>query len=366
MEKVKFISEDLVGNGISIETIKKANEMIVIPTFIDETWLKKALDNEIFYIWGFSYSDLSNCTFDKNIDASILRRIVISTKTKLPKVHPFNINSNDYVDKNIKMLNESGINGEGVNIAIIDQNFNEEHNEIMDSIREHINIDGNTLNSFHGLVVSSNLVGKNLGVAPKSNVIFYGCSASNEIGQSTIKALDDIYEKNLNGANIRLVSISGYLHTLSPKFETIKQKLASQNCYIIDSPTFGENYTVINERQINGASNYQYSWELNVCGWELDDSEKTKLAIPYPGISPLMYSKSDYQLGGECSYSWVIPRLTGIITLCMQLKPDITLDEFNRLAYETKYITEDGKSIINPLRIIEQLSKELEGNINLS
>ncbi len=51
MEKVKFISEDLVGNDVSIETIKKANEMIVIPTFIDETWLKKHLIMK-YFIYG--------------------------------------------------------------------------------------------------------------------------------------------------------------------------------------------------------------------------------------------------------------------------------------------------------------------------
>ena len=60
------------------------NMLPKIPNFITEEWLRNALKNEIFSIWGFSFSDLSNCTFDKNIDESVLNRVVISSKTKLP------------------------------------------------------------------------------------------------------------------------------------------------------------------------------------------------------------------------------------------------------------------------------------------
>lgn len=332
------------------------NMLPEIPNFITEEWLRNALKNQIFSIWGFSFSDLSNCTFDKNIDESVLNRVVISSKTKLPKEHPFNINLTDYIDNDIKNLNDMGITGEGINIAIIDQDFDETHDEINGAIKEHISLNDREKNNFHGLCVSSNLVGKNFGVAPKSNVIFYGFQPYNKetIRDASISALENIYKRNLNGEGIRLVSISGYLHTESPKFEDIKQKLASQNCYIIDSPTFGQFFTSINLRQNNGTKNYNYSnWQLEYLG-----GFKKKIAIPYTGVTPLVNSTSDYTIGGDVTYSWVIPRLTGIIALCMQLKPDMTLDEFGKIALDTKYTTEDGKNIINPSGIVKTLSLE--------
>jgi subtilisin family serine protease len=341
---------------MNIKRVQK--QLPKIPSHITEEWLKKAFKIDLFRdVWGFSFSDLSNCTFEKDIDENIINKVVISTKTKLPKEHPFNTNFEDYVDKDIKILNELGINGNGVNIAVIDKNFNEKHNEISRSIKEHISINGNTTDDFHGLVVASNVVGKTLGVAPKSNVVFYGIEDYKEThGDYTIKALEDIYERNLNGANIRLISISGYLHTWDSRFEEIKEKLLSTNCYVVDSPLFGDFFTCINLRQKNGEKKYEFS------SCQIIEEDKTKLAIPYPGISPLIDTTSDYVIGGDTSYSWVIPRFTSIAALCMQVKPEITLDEIISLAYDTRYTTDDGKRIINPSEMIKSLLLNLEYN----
>ncbi len=177
----------------------------------------------------------------------------------------------------------------------------------------------------------------------------------------SINALKDIYNRNLNGANIRIVSISGYIHTLSSEFNVIREKLKSQGCYVIDSPTFGSMFTCINQRNVDGMPQYYYSkWqEKNL------DAFKIKIAIPFTGLAPLYGTDSEYQKCGDVSYSWVIPRLSGILALCLQLKPDITLEEASQLIFETKIVTEDGIKIINPKGMLERLSLELKENKKL-
>ena len=46
----------------------------------------------------------------------------------------------------------------------------------------------------------------------------------------------------------------------------------------------------------------------------------------------------------------------------MQLNPNITLDEIESVAYETRYVTKDGKNIINPADMVKTLSMKNEEN----
>ena len=117
--------------------------------------------------------------------------------------------------------------------------------------------------------------------------------------------------------------------------------------------------TSINQKNINGNTNYYYSeWQKTTP--EILEKWKTKIAVPFTNISPLWNTENYYQLGGDTTYSWVIPRLSGMYALCLQLKSDMTLDELSQLIMETKTITEDGIAIINPKGMIERLTLELE------
>lgn len=333
-----------------------------IPNHITEEWLIETLKNELFKNWGFTFSDLSNCTFG-NISEEILRKISISSYTKLSYSHPFNLDYSSYIDRDIQDLHNQGITGTGVNVAVIDQSFSIVHDEIKECLKDCKNY--NNGDSHHGVVVTSNLAGRSFGVAPNANIHFYGFRGGKEesICIDTIEALKDIYNKNLNGANIKVVSISGYAHTLSSEFEDIREKLKSQGCNIIDSPTFGMGLTSINQININGNPKYYYSqWQETTP--EILEKWKTKIAVPFTNISPLWNTEHDYQIGGDTTYSWVIPRLSGMYALCLQLKPEMTLDELAQLIIETKTITEDGITLINPKGMIERLTLELEEQKN--
>lgn len=206
------------------------------------------------------------------------------------------------------------------------------------------------------------LVGNNLGVLPNNSIGYYGINFSNNKSiEESISALKDIYNRNLNGENIKIVSISGYMHTLSEEFPLVKSMLESQGCYIIDANTFGSICTCINKYNSDGVVKYEYS------SWQKENIEefKSKVAVPFDGIIPLFETENDYLYGGEVSYSWVIPKLSGIFAMCLQVNPNLTLDEFKELVIDTKKVNEDGIGMINPEGMIEVLMKDLENNKSL-
>lgn len=94
--------------------MEKQVNLINTPKIITEEWLKEMLNNNLFSIWDFSFSNISDCSFDKNISEGIINKVVISTKTKLSKEHPFNINMDSYTDKSIKEIHKLGIDGKSI------------------------------------------------------------------------------------------------------------------------------------------------------------------------------------------------------------------------------------------------------------
>lgn len=67
---------------------------------------------------------------------------------------------------------------------------------------------------------------------------------------------------------------------------------------------------------------------------------------------------SDYAVYPQGGLSWVMPYLAGTYALACQVKPDITPDEFWKVALETS-VTNDASlpGIINPCGIIDILEK---------
>lgn len=312
-----------------------------IPEVITEEWLKQSLKNLLFNIWGFSFSDLSNIKFDNNISPNIIKRIPFSTETKFPTNSIIKANNKMYeIDEVIKKLHNNGITGEGINVAVIDYGFKVVHNELKDNIVSYTSF-GEIESHFHGTVVSSKIVGKNLGVAPGAKLYFYEARRANQV-EEVMKSLVDIYEKNKNGANIRVVNISASMHRESDKFDEIVSKLQTQNCYVIDSIIFGDKFTCINKDSITGE--YYYStWQE-----EKVNFFKSKIAIVSGGnFIPLNYTEDGYMYCGESSYSWCIPVFSGLFTLGLQINSNLTLENFINIAVENKKINENGIALFD-------------------
>ncbi len=191
---------------------------------------------------------------------------------------------------------------------------------------------------FHGATVATQLCGKNLGVAPKVNLWFYGTRQGKNTITDDMVALKDIYNQNKKGANIKIINISASLYRGNKEFEDIKEKLLSQGCYIIDSLIFGENFTCIN-KDSNTKEFYYSDWQL----LSVNENELTShMTISTGGkMTPLVTTKNDYLYCGQATYSWSIPKLAEFFALALQLKPDLTYDEFVDISNETKQINNE-------------------------
>lgn len=328
-----------------------------IPTVITENWLEQQLLDRKSYFrnWGFCFCDLTNHKFDDNIDFKTIRRVPFSTKTVFPDKHPFHFDKSIYhVDDDIKKMHDIGIDGSGINVAIIDFTFETIPNELKECLVYYKEYNENTEVHFHGTTVASQLCGKNLGVAPKASLWFYGTGqGGNNIKKDALLALKDIYEQNQRGANIKVINISGSVYRQNPEFIEIYKNLLNQGCYIIDSLLFDENFTSINQ-DANTGELYYSDWQLLSMGNEL----ASKIAIKTGGkMTPLVTTEKDYLYCGQATYSWSIPILAGYFILALQIKPELTYDEFVDLA-RTTVKNENGIMLFDIVSVINELNKE--------
>lgn len=337
------------------ELIREKNTKI--PHFISSEWLQNnLLDRKTYFRnWGFCFEDLSKCQFEDPIDYQIIRKVPFSTKTIFPEKHPFILTQEMFlVDFDVHQLHEKGIDGEGVHVAVIDFDFDEVHDELKNCLIYKKNVQENAEVHFHGLIVATYLCGKNLGIAPNTKLWFYGTNQGKEkMIVEDIMALEDIYEQNKKGANIKIICIPGSVHRENSKYIEIHDKLLKQGCYIIDSSTFGDKFTSINQDCIT--KEYYYS------DWQLANMEQfkyyNKVAIPTGGkMMPLITTTSDYLYCGQATYSFAIPKLCGYFALALQVKPDLTYEEFEQIAIDSAK-ENNGIKIFNMAGIIEKLKE---------
>lgn len=329
-----------------------------IPKVITGEWLQQQLlDRKSYFInWGFCFEDLSEHEFEDNIDASIIRKVPFSTRTIFPKNHPFHFDQSIFnTFDDVRKLHELGIDGSGVNVAIIDFTFDTVPNELQECLNNFVNCNDNAEVHFHGTTTATQFCGKNIGIAPKAKLWFYGTGqGKNNIEKDDLSALKDIYEQNKKGANIRIISISSSVHRENPEFEELYKKLLEQGCYIIDSPLFGKDFTCINQDSKTGELYYS-DWQV----LSMDKDElQNKIAVSTGGkMTPLVTTKDDYLYCGQATYSWSIPVLAGYFALTLQVNPDLTYNEFLELAHKTKK-NENGITLFNINGVIDELNKE--------
>jgi len=319
-----------------------------------------------------------------------LKKVSFDSYTKWPEKIPNGFNPDRIMELGmnpglgIRQLHEEGVTGEGVSIAIIDQPLNIEHVEYTERIRSYELLHSMGGASMHGAAVTSIAVGKNCGVAPGADV-YYISSAFIRLtpvgfvtdvsivadGIDRVLAINRLLPKN---KKIRVVSISmGYGKSYAGKkvIAAIERAKKEGVFVITTAPDYNYGFGFNGLGRDNSADPDSFEsclpgkfWEDSLYSeYHRDDPEST-LLVPMDARTYASSSSSDgYEFCSEGGLSWSAPWLAGMYALCVQVKPDITPEEFIEKAFETgrqTTIIHDEKeytlgTIIDPVRLIESL-----------
>jgi subtilase family protein len=283
----------------------------------------------------------------------------------------------------IRTLHDQGINGKGVAIAIIDQTLLVDHVEYKDRIRVYEEVEDITAAwkevQKHGPAVASIAVGKTVGVAPQADLYYIAtgdCGGATSIADldfscyaRAIQRIVDINKSLPSDRKIRVISMSIGWRSQSRGYDEI---IAAVNdakkagIFVIStsiSQTYGLNFHGLGRGPLADPNEFQ-SYEPGLW-WQNDfyqqDSLKATLLVPMDSrttASPT--GMEDYVFYREGGWSWSVPYLAGMYALAVQVRPEITPEEFWAPALQTGktiQIQHNGKDydfgvILNPQKLI--------------
>ncbi|OCN06348.1 hypothetical protein A4S06_01110 [Erysipelotrichaceae bacterium MTC7] len=286
----------------------------------------------------------------------------------------------------IRDLHKQGITGKGVNIAIVDQGLNPNHEEFRDKLVWYEEIHSyDQYVSMHGPAVTSLAVGQSTGVAPGAKVYYIASSFydvdENQNFQTNLtymaNAIDRVLEINeaLDAQEkIKIISISrGF--TLGEQeekgsrevYEAI-ERAKKKGIFVITTST-NENYQVnvlglgrnadANPEHIDAYDKGMFLKNVNFV-----EDEMNNIWVPMDMRTYASFTGTqDYTFASQGGLSWVVPWLAGMYALCLQVKPTLTYQDFLNLVCATTQTKscEDGsvlQGIIQPKALIKAVSKQ--------
>jgi len=264
-------------------------------------------------------------------------------------------------------LHEQGIDGSGVNVAIIDQKLLLGHREYKNSLAGYSEYGEAKYEqtSMHGPAVASLLVGKSCGVAPEAKLTYMAVPSGERNFKWYVRALTDIIDANKvakPSGKIRIVSCSIGYDTENPEpslDQWIQTKKDAERAGIIvvdTSDDFKFDFLGGGSLDKNNIDGYDFALflkERNTSDWK-----------PHGIIVPSDYrtmagrnGENEYMYEEKGGASWSVPYLAGIFALALQVNPELTQEELFRVATETAQTNSKGLKIINPKGIIEKIKK---------
>lgn len=277
----------------------------------------------------------------------------------------------------IREIHESGITGQGVGIAIIDSTLLVSHLEYKDQIKLyeeiHLHVHDDRA-QMHGPAVASIAVGKNVGVAPDSDLYYIACEMGvykdDEYEYDmywTNKSIDRIIEINKTlpmDKKIRVISISLGIENAEMKNHDLIQgaikRAYNEGIYVIHAGNslFGVGREVLGDP--NDLKTYTKGYF-----WGNSDSSYFKHRILAPMDSRCIASPTGeekyvfYRSGG---LSWAVPYTAGLYALSCQVNPNITPEKFNDAIVKTAskiYLddTNEEYKIVNPEALLDEIRK---------
>lgn len=371
--------------------------------------------------------DARNCDISKlDLTLEQLLDLTIDKTTKMSNEQRAILD--EYTEKmknpglGIRSLHEQGITGKGVKIAIIDQPL-VEHKEYSQNVVHHESVNceevGWTKASMHGAAVASIAVGKETGVAPDADLVYFSAvnisKDKSEVAQYAAnlreklasdqfsdrekewfqEELDDT-EKGVATSNlpyaqaierildmnkdlspeekIPVISISWGFAPDAPgydKLQEVLQRAKDEGVFVVSTAledthklqTCGAN----RDPQLDPDKPESYEagafWKDDLRSFE--DAKDSLLLVPMDHRTTAdFWDDSSYRYeGNDGGMSWSTPWIAGMYALAKQVSPDITPEEFWQKALETSNPcnnNDDGKYVgrlLNPEKLIETLKR---------
>jgi hypothetical protein len=281
----------------------------------------------------------------------------------------------------LRALHRQGITGKGVRVAFIDQTLLVDHEEYRDRVESYHEI-GNVPREaqMHAAAIMSLLAGRTIGVAPEAAVTFYAVDhiAANRSFKwpNHAKAINEILDENAGLPLQRRIRVIGISLGYSPEQEgyaemTAAVARAKREGVLVLTTTMGADGPIRfmglgrspladpdDPASYGPGMFWAKSYFANPAAWAgiiLAPMDARATAGP-TGLSDYAY----YRVGG---LSWVVPYLVGVYALGLQVRPELTPEDFYRAALATGSrvtVVEGGKSfslgpIINPATLVASL-----------
>lgn len=352
----------------------------IVDKFPLENW-----DTE-FSKYDYRSKDLSQ--LDLSMEAEKMQMIEFDSRTIWTEKLPVGYNPDEIISINmspglgLKELHESGVDGTGVRVGIIDYPLLVNHDEYKGNIIHYEDINRAEMNAhMHGNAVTSVLVGKNVGVAPKSEVVYIAAECgeyeSNRFSYDyTIyaSAIDRIVEINETlDEKIRVISISLGLSAGYKGYDDILESIKNaenKGIFVItvsSDRTHNINFSGMGKSVYGSPDQFDVYTYGNYWAHNTDQNRNDTLVM-IPMDSKVLASptgNSDYVFYRTGGMSWSVPYVAGLYALCSQVDPSITPDKFRELMvkscvkvdFDKNSDIENYYNVIDPKLLIKNLMK---------
>jgi serine protease AprX len=317
--------------------------------------------------WGFSSVDLS--------------RLDLSQKGELLKVMPFDSRTiwpesdrlppgfdpkavmewGKYPGLGVKKLHDRGITGKGIHVAIIDQPLLLDHIEYKDQLVSYKEIQtGNAEPQMHGPPVASILVGKTCGVAPEAILHYWAEPSWKGDYKYRCIALEQIIEYNKGkekSEQIRVVSVSKGFSQSEPnldKWKALLEKAKQSGIFVVHCGSMGFGAGCRFMKDSDNPANYRLCAFYR--GGDVFHEAGTFFTPIDHRTTASHRAKDAYTFWVSGGLSWGAPYYAGVVTLGIQVNPNLRPEQIEKLLYDSGWDFQRGK-LINPVGFVEAARK---------
>lgn len=266
----------------------------------------------------------------------------------------------------IRKLQESGLTGKGVTIAYIDQHLllNHEAYSNVDLIYCELQKNDPPVPSMHGPSVLSLLAGREIGIVPDAKVYFFAHNGAMDGNEYEAQGFEKIIEMNKTLTDDKKIRIVGMSHAADDRLGKENadhlrkaQQAARDSGIIVVDETCGMLTCGVQENKPrDDYLNYSLSsWESNFGS----DRLKGSLIVPADCRTTAIghnYDSRQYAYWGEADPSWGVPYIVGVITMGLQINPNLTEAEAFKYLHQSAH-SYLGGDMINPEGFIELVKK---------